>query len=247
MILPLIPLSTVVGVFLAAAFYIPNDSHEEIVNNVANRQASEFFFAPITIFSIAAISFGVYLIYNHSKAQKASSLDKAIMMWHLVNFACYHSLADPGSGLLGWTPRLSELYVVLDRTHAMPKFERTHLDSCYWKELLIDCPLSLVCFILALSRNHDTFEGVISPLLPLEAFLGASQAIGTICYYWRETFYGFQNTSDDPLILNAGMTFGLVWIIIPVLLLMQQLSSAAKIASNPGFGALLKKSKNKQN
>ena len=53
----------------------------------------------------------------------------------------------------------------------------------------------------------------------VQGFLGGAQVVGTYCYYLPEYAAGMTHWSTDPLLFSLGIGFGIVWIIVPAVLL----------------------------
>lgn len=155
-----------------------------------------------------------FLCFARSRGlARAAWTERMAAVWHLTNATWWSFGCDVLAGLFGVMPNINRLYEVLDTTHLEPSAGRAGLDACYWVELCVHVPFSLLVFGLYCKRAPERYI--------VEAFVCGAQTVGTVAYYLPEVLRGGEHWCwDRPLIFAVGIAIApLLWIVLPLVLL----------------------------
>ena len=187
----------------------------------------------------------VFIVWALSQGVgQQTKMQQLILFWHLTNATWWSLGCDVFSGLFAVMPLLNNTYLLIDAKHTLgpPISEpRIILDVVYILELTLHVPVSLLAFILYVKKSPSRFI--------VEACVSGAQIAGVYAYYLPEGLTGGHNWPNDrPVIwwlgkcvwfaprhgqhvcgarllftesslLIVGIGAGVVWAIVPILLL----------------------------
>lgn len=151
------------------------------------------------------------------KTHKFAVVEQSMTIWWWTNAFFFHTSCDLLSGYFQVMPALTQIYAEMTPAHKQARWAnaRLHLDSTYFLEMTVEAPLALLMVFLYIRRHPGRYF--------VETFAVAVQLAGSVVYYMPSLMRG--DAAANWVSYNYR-AFGMVWIIVPLLVLRRRFVEA---------------------
>jgi len=160
---------------------------------------------------------GLPWLKSFFKTHKMAVVEQGMTIWWWTNAFFFHTSCDILSGYFQVMPALTEIYAEMTPAHKQARWAnaRLHLDCTYFLEMTVEAPLALLMVFLYIRRSPGRYF--------VETFAVAVQLAGTVVYYMPALMRG--HAAANWVSYN-DRAFGIVWIIVPLLVLRRRFVAA---------------------